>query len=477
MNRDIGRQGNNTIMNWRITIERAMKLLWKAGADVALSRWSTHLDNRGAVTMLVGLAIIPLILALGIAVDGGIAYNAQSRLQGALDSAVLAGAKKIGADVEEMKAEARMFFNSNYPADYLGGRVVDFDADFDVNTRELNVEATVEVPTAFMGIVGIPTVDVYVDSKAQQLMSGIELALVLDITDSMNSSDPSGGTKLETLKDASSILLDVLYGENETADNVLISVVPYSSEVNVGTDRTDWLDDFDEDDFDPHEWKGCVEARGGTMDRDDTPPETEGLTAMLWPPVNSYFNPTNDPNLYCPDSVILPLTEEKSVIADHIDDLVADGATLTTVGFVWGWRSISPRWRTAWGLPEGPVDYEDSAIKKAIVFMTDGITVIHSGQRFYNAYGFTNDGRLGTRSPWRARREADDRLLESCTLAKEQGIEVFTVMYDLNNAFIEQLYRACASSPDHFFDAPNGSQLEAAFEDIAGRLVALHLSE
>lgn len=198
---------------------------------------------------------------------------------------------------------------------------------------------------------------------------------------------------------------------------------------------------------------------------------------MLWPPVGSLFNRSNDPNAFCPDSEVLPLTEEKSVVTDHIDALVADGATLTTVGLVWGWRTISPRWQSAWGLDNRPVDYGDDVVKKAIVFMTDGITVIHSGNRYYNAYGFTEDRRLGTRSSARARTEADNRLLESCNLAKEEGIEVFTVMYALDNAAIEQLYRACASSSDHFFDAPNGPQLEAAFEDIAGRLAALHLSE
>jgi Flp pilus assembly protein TadG len=435
-----------------------------------------HRDD-GGVVMLIGLSVLPLILALGLVVDTGVAYNAQSRLQASLDSAVLAGAKKLGASVADMKTEARMFFDANYPNDYLGGQVLEFDAEFDDDKRELKVEATVEVPTAFMRIVGIDTVEISVDASAQQHLAGVELALVLDMTGSMNWSDPSGGTKLEALRNATDIMLDVIYGEEETVENVRVSVVPYNSLVNVGNQRTDWLQGFDEDDYDPHDWKGCVEARGGTRDRDDTPLSTEPLTAMLWPPVNSLFNYYNDPNAYCPDAEVLPLTEEKSTIVDHIDGLSARGATLTTVGFVWGWRTISPHWGSSWGLSESPVNYGDKAIKKAIVFMTDGITVIHSGNRYYNAYGFTEEGRLGTTGPGLATIEANDRLLESCSLAKEEGVEVFTVMYDLNNAAIEQLYRACASSTTHFFDAPDGPRLEAAFENIAGRLVALHLSE
>lgn len=463
-------------MNLRLVIKRTSSWLRHAPDRAIGSLRAGILDDRGAVMMMVGLAIIPLVLALGVAVDGGLAYNAQSRLQDALDSAALAGAKKIGTDVEEMKAEARRFFDSNYPDDYLGGSVIDFDADFDDDGSELNVEATIQVPMAFMGIIGIPTIDIQADAKVQQQINGVELALVLDITDSMNFSDPSGGTKLEKLEEATDILLDTLFGENDTVDNVSVSVVPYNSVVNIGNTRTDFLEDFDASAFSPDEWKGCVEARGGTMDRDDTPISTQAITAMLWPPVGSMFNPDNDPNAFCPDAEILPLEDQKSVIADHIEDMEATGATLTTVGFVWGWRTISPRWRDAWGLEGQPVDYGSSTTKKAIVFMTDGITVIHRGRRYYNAYGFTRDRRLGTRSASRAQEEADDRLLESCTLAKEEGVEVFTVMYALDNATIEQLYRACASSPAHFFDVPNGPQLKTAFEDIAGRLVGLHIS-
>lgn len=254
------------IMNGWFATKPHLARCFDDGVSSVRPIWSACLGDQGAVAMILALAIIPMILTLGIAVDGGTAYNSQSRLQGALDSAALAGARNLGADVDEMKAEARMFFKSNYPDDYLGGRVVGFDADFNADTRELTIDATVEIPTTFMRIAGIQTIDIRADARAKQLLTGIELALVLDITDSMNRDDPSGGTKLEALKDASRILLDVLYGENETADKVAVSVVPYNSLVNVGSDRTDWLDDFDEDDFDPHEWKGCVEARGGTID-------------------------------------------------------------------------------------------------------------------------------------------------------------------------------------------------------------------
>lgn len=432
--------------------------------------------DLGGVASIFGLSIIPIALVLGLAVDTGIGYNARSTLQGAVDAAALAGAQSESASGRDRKRDARMFFRANYPSDYLGGELKELRVRYNERRGRMTVEATVEVPTAFMRIAGKDTMLVTAEAEATQLLSGVELAMVLDITDSMNFTDPSGGTKLEALKNSASILLDGIYGDEEKVNNVSISVVTYNSVVNVGKKRTKWLKNFDQDDFDPHEWKGCVVARDGTMDRDDTPLSSEKVTAMLWPPVGSYFNAANDPNAFCPDSEILPLTEKKSVIKEHIDDLTADGATLSLPGFVWGWRTLSPHWRSSWDLDDRPVDYGDEAIKKVIVFMTDGITIIHPDDRWFNAYGFTQDGRLGTVDYHQASQEADDRLRESCTLAKEEGIQIFTVMYALNSAYVEDLFRDCASSPAHFFDAPDGDQLDAAFKNIAGKLVNLRIS-
>ncbi|MGI9503693.1 MAG: pilus assembly protein TadG-related protein, partial [Geminicoccaceae bacterium] len=181
--------------------------------------------DGGGVIMLIGLSIIPMALVLGLAVDSGLAYNARSKLQGAIDSAALAGAKKLSADEAEMKSEARMFFDANYPHDFLGGRVTDFDTDFNDDDREFSVDATIEVPTAFMRIAGIPTVTVTASAAVRQQLTSIELAMVLDVTGSMGEPDPGGGTKLEALKQASDTLLDVLFGDEDTAEGIAISVV------------------------------------------------------------------------------------------------------------------------------------------------------------------------------------------------------------------------------------------------------------
>ncbi|MDH3658940.1 MAG: pilus assembly protein TadG-related protein [Alphaproteobacteria bacterium] len=430
----------------------------------------------GSVAAIVGLAIIPLFIALGLAVDAGMAYGAHSRLQGAVDSAVLASARAASTEGADIEADARMYFDANFPTDYLGNEVVDFDARFNEETRELTVDAEITMPTSFMRIAGWSSMPVAASASAVQQLSGIELALVLDVTGSMDDPDPSGGTKIQALKDAAGTLLDVVYGENETVPDVSISVVPYNTVVNLGSDRTDLLTGFDPSAYGSDGWKGCVEARAGTADRDDTPPSEEPFTAFLWEAgAGTGYNPSEDPNAYCPDSEVLPLTAEKSVLSAHIDGLEADGFTMTNVGFTWGWRTISPRWQGEWGSAEAPVDYDHPTINKAIIFMTDGKADWAPG--YDTAYGFLKEKRLGFHNEVPAEREVNDRLLESCELAKTDGVEVYTVMFALDDSKIEADYRSCATSDAHFFDAPDGATLEAAFRDIAGRLTSLRLTQ
>jgi len=424
-------------------------------------------SDKGGVAAMVGLAVVPMVLALGLAIDGGLAYGAHSKLQGAVDAAALAGARVASSEDGNVEADARMFFDANFPSSFLGGQITDFDANFDEDTGELRIDAEIDLPTSFMRIAGLPTVSVAASAVAQQQLSGLELAMVLDITGSMNKPDPSGGTKIQALKDASETLLDVIYGENETVNDVSISVVPYNTQVNLGSDRTDLLTGFDVADFGDDGWKGCVEARTSPSDLDDTTPSTEAFSALL--------SPTGAPNAHCQDSEVLPLTAEKSVISDHIDDLEAEGFTFTNVGFTWGWRTISPLWDGVWGTDSDPVAYDHPTIQKAIIFMTDGVAVMPKNR--YTAYGFLNEGRLGTTNKKNAEVEINDRLLQTCELAKAEGLEVYTVMFALDDPTVEADYRTCASSEEHFFDAPDGDQLDAAFRQIAGRLTSLRLTE
>lgn len=110
---------------------------------------------------------------------------------------------------------------------------------------------------------------------------------------------------------------------------------------------------------------------------------------------------------------------------------------------------------------------------KAVVFMTDGIADMGWEK---TAYGFLNEGRLGTTNEGVAEAEINNRLSTICEAMKAEGIQVFSVMFAVTNPSIETTYRDCASQPDYFFNSPTGDELDAAFREIGRRLASLRLT-
>lgn len=194
------------------------------------------------------------------------------------------------------------------------------------------------------------------------------------------------------------------------------------------------------------------------------------------------------PNEDCP-AAVLPLTSDRGDVEDKIAELFPNGNTNTANGAVWGWRLISP---TA-PFTEG-ADYDDSDWQKAVVIMTDGVNTVGVDDTHWesqpSAYGFAiekrmgvgvnhgNRGNAGTFDADDMRDHVDEKLLRVCRRMKQQGILVYTIMFDVNDAATEAIYKACATSPEepYFFVAPTGAQLEEAFGDIAQDLVDLHVS-
>lgn len=442
-------------------------------------------DRRGGVAMAVGLSILSLVGALGVAIDSARGYTAKSRLQGAVDAAALAGAKAYVQNEGSVSAEARMFFDSNYKNDFMDGHITDFDANVDENSSNVVVEVVVTIPTTFMQVFGVDEMVISSEAHVAAKHTNLELAVVVDVTGSMNWLDTGGDVKIDSLKSAGAILLSSIYGEATSLPGVHISLVPYRAAVNIGPTRTSWLRDYNATDFDPVGWHGCVLARQAPKDQDDRPPYGAGnrFPPYLWPAdrygywANYYFGPY-DPNAVCPTNEIISLTDQRGTIDAGIISLdpQSGGGTQTSTGLVWGWRTLSPRWEGYWGAPtpsDMPLSYDEPDLVKAIVFMTDGIADI--GWEIM-AYGFLDQGKLGTTNEPLAEAEVNSRLSTICEAIKDEEIKIFTVMFAVSNPTIETIYRDCASEPEYFFNSATGDELEDAFEDIGRKLASLRLA-
>ncbi len=423
-------------------------------------------DRRGAVAVVFALALIPLCMAGGAAIDMGRAYLVKSRLGYALDAAGLAvGASSI-TDEAELEELMEAFFEANYPANEVG---VAATPEMTLTDDEIELEATATINTTLMSIVGIDTLTVSASTVIVRETKGLEVVLVLDNTGSM------GTTKMNSLKTASRTFVDILFGDSTENELLLVGIVPFAAAVNVGDDFAHLNDAFDEDDFDPFDWEGCVMARGGNRDRTDVPPTSNNRRweAFLWPDDRnnnwSGYNTSRwaTPNRYCP-AELLPLTSTKSFIDAKINEMASAGNTHINTGLVWGWRVISP----TEPFTEGHA-YDDEEFRKAIVLMTDGENVMSSS--VYSAYGYLSAERLGTSNSSRAIRRLNNRTTAVCNNIKAEGIIIYTITFQVSSNTVRNLMRGCASEPDNYFDSPSAAELQSAFRAIGQELSNLRI--
>jgi len=335
----------------------------------------------------------PIISGAGVAIDSTRAYVVESRLGEALDAAELA-ASRVALE-ERMEDDAGAFFAANYPDGFLGTqiRAANIDIAIDSDNAFITVTAATEMPASFMRLFGIETVQAPARSVIQRLVQGAEIALVMDNTGSMK------GSKIDAMKAAAADLVNIVFGAEESYDHLWFSLVSYTSTVNVGSARTNWLTGYDpafnSAAFGPTSWKECVQARWQTnRDETDDPPAIQRFNSFLYPSTFNDPDPNavgnewrsnavderqaveNDgygPNLGC-GPAFTPLTNQKSQVLSAIDEMANwhRGGTTSNLGLVWGWRTLSPDWRGLWDVSDRPVAYDNDLITKMAIVLTDG---------------------------------------------------------------------------------------------------------
>jgi Flp pilus assembly protein TadG len=487
--------------------------------------------------MLFGLALIPILLGVGVAVDYGRALIVRERMADAADAAALAIGSWTGLTEPELKTKAQQFFDANYPPTQIGtvGTLnVNFVGD------DIMVDVSGVVPTTFMKLANIDTMDVGASTVVRKKERNIEVVLVLDITGSMNS-----GGKLTAMKNAAKKLVDILFEGKGVSDTLKIGLVPFSAAVNVGSDKQNsgWLDTatypnnsaIAKEDFGftngqsawtlysqlrNRSWTGCVRERGGSAELSDDPPTS---TATRWAPYFAPDEPDNDssyvndylsdgsysnancpggtsnaekrqcytgkynnanaspssrgPHYLCPPSPITPMTNVKSTVTNAINALVANGNTVIPAGLLWGWRVISPTEPYTEGRP-----YDDEKWVKAIVLLTDGENDISEGgnghnRSVYNAFGYAKSGHLGSTNGSNAEATLNTKTATVCGLVKAKEILVYTIGFQVSGSTINNLLRNCATQPDMYYNSPTNEQLAAVFQDIAQGLSELRIAQ
>ncbi|WP_169738471.1 TadE/TadG family type IV pilus assembly protein [Afifella pfennigii] len=493
-------------------------------------------SEDGALLPLIGLASVALIGTVGLAIDIGRAQLVHAKLLNAADAGGLAAGAKLNSS--SVQDDVDTYVRANFPTGYASSQVTSVTATVNASETTINVSAVAQMPTTFMQLFGIDTLDVRATSEITRETGGLEVVMVLDNTGSMR------GYKLTALKSAANELVDILFGD-DSPDHLYMGLVPFAQTVNIGSGKKSWLnvDVTDQSAIDyaqseGYEWNGCVEARTlSGRDVTDDPPSTESFSPFYWRDpddlssgysdqsynnwasteatghyerqctlyfwgrcwryenvwvedgeertYNTPFSDTFGPNKSCLQAVT-PLTASKSAISNAIDAMKveSDWYTHIPMGAVWGWRMLSPNWRGLWGgemdTNNLPLDYNNDLMDKAAIIMTDGDNTMPGRMAddvwTYTAYGTLPEGRLGTTNGNAAEGEMDDRLEEVCTSMKNVGIIVYTIAFGNPGNSTKAMMRRCASQNDFFFDSPSSADLSEAFREIGDSLSNLRVS-
>lgn len=495
-------------------------------------------DRRGNFALVTVLAAVPLLAAVGLAVDYSRVLAAKESLLDALDAGVLA----VGSQTAVDDATAYNTVKTWLDVHMTNSQAASWSLQSVTQTADGKIAATASatVDLEFAGILGMNSLPISASNEAQRTLGKIELAMVLDNTGSMK------GTKLDNLKSAADALIDTLETSASNPMNVKMGLVPYTMTVNVGPQYQNqpWItgtlpaaygaDIFNTLGIDRFKmfsqmgvsWAGCVEARPSPNDVTEAPPVATDYATLYVP----YFAPdepdttsgqscnqagycnnylpdvststnwmtrqgyqekyvtapktgTNPigyqfgPNSGCDVQPLTRLTTDKSAFKTAVNAMVAGGDTDIKAGVMWGWHVLSPNAPFNDGAA-----YDDTNWTKIMVLMTDGqnhnVVVNDGDQSVYSGIGYIWQNRIGITGGTLDQRIAilDQKLGQACTNAKAAGIVIYSVVLD-DPTVDQTTVRNCASSQDKIFDVTDSSGLVAAFQKIGGSLQKLSLDK
>lgn len=405
-------------------------------------------EQHGNISIVFSLAIVPFLLAAGLAADYGRAVNAKNVIQSASDAAALAAAAMTGANNTQRTTMAQSVFAANFNGP-KNIQVGEFEVTF--YQQRVRVTANAAVDTALMKLVGVDQIPVSITTEVNMPSSSkAEIALVLDYSGSMNGS-LNGEKKYITMRRAAKELVSDLTQSAESGD-VKISLVPFSHHV-----LTSLPGEYVIGGTPDSVWTGCTYDRKAPYNvTQDTPIASND--ASKWGNIKSIEKfDKHDCSGYESRSLYLqPLTSHATSIQSQLDEMIPYAWTNIALGMAFGWHTLSPNPPFNQGAA-----YNDGTTLKAIVLLTDGAQT---------AYSWGPDGK-------QKKSHGENNLEQMCQNVKnlnddpdDPSFIIITVAFDLDDEDTVNRLHSCATSDEHFYEAESNNQLSAAFESITEQL-------
>lgn len=393
-------------------------------------------NEAGNVSMLFAIAAVPMLLAVGVAIDYLRASNAQTELQNAVDGAALAIAGSGVTGDSQLKKIGINYFKSNFKDSLLEGAT----PDITISKDSIIVSVDFNYPTTLMSLAGYGTMKIgSLAEVGRGNDNNAEVVMVLDYSLSMVTNN-----KYIRMRQAATKMIDQIAGSG--ANKVKFGIVPFSAMV-----RTSMPKAYVTQATVGATWTGCTQDRKYPYNVGVSIPTADDDTKWGFIDDNGSENaaPKKDCAMYQNNGLdIMPLSADAAAVKARLAAMEPVGNTNIPLGAEFGWNLLDPDAPFTEGAP-----YGDGKTKKFLVLLTDGVqTSRHFGDK-------------GNRSV----ANGNENLKTTCKNATAKGITIFAIAYDIKATAVTDLLKVCA--PDNYFEASTGgSEIDEVFKLITKRI-------
>jgi Mg-chelatase subunit ChlD len=343
-------------------------------------------DEDGTVLFFAVAMMIVMFMLGGMGVDIMRFETTRTELQQTLDRSTLAAAS-MTQDLAPNEVVIDYFTKAG-----LADKLTHVEVNEGLNFRTVRAEARASTNPIFLRLYSqraVQDIEARALSVAEQRVTNVEIALVLDVSGSMS------GAKISNLKVAAKEFVDTVL-ESDPDNRISMAIVPYNAKVNLPQNMQDLftnrIGDHNVANVNCFDLPGTVYS-GLEMPVDSALPVTGHVDAASSTSKSSgYVSHTGSyavPNANsrrCRPSTnnnILPPTNNKTTLKNHIDGLSAQGTTSINAGMKWGMTLLDPGSRqlisglvangaTPAYFDGRPFDFDDREAMKVVVLMTDG---------------------------------------------------------------------------------------------------------
>jgi Flp pilus assembly protein TadG len=461
-----------------------------AMAMKALAAWLRDRARRfigardGNIAVIFALASLPIVGLIGASVDYSRANAVKADLQSALDATALMVSKSATTEsADQLQKSAQAYFDAlfNHPEAQGTTITASYNA---TGGSTVTVGGETAIKSDFIGIIGFPELHINSSSTVAWGSSRLRVALVLDNTGSM-----AQDGKMDALKTATKNLLAQLKAAASTDGDVYVSIIPFSKDVNVGSQNYNgnWIDWSDWEDANGKwqstsscsagyghsrhgqshcnntqtwvaanhsTWNGCITDRDQDYDQNVT--AANPADASLPGGQASTLFPAEQYNS-CPVAM-MGLNYDWTSMNSLVTSMQPNGNTNQPIGLVWGWQSLA-----GGGPLNAPTMDSNYEYKQIIILLSDGLN--------------TQDRWYSSQTPVDNRMYQTGNGTGTCANIKAAGITLYTIQVDTGNDPTSTLLQNCASDSSKFFLLKSANQIVTTFNTIGTNLSQLRLAK